>query len=111
MQSNFMVLDSCLFELSCKNTHTHRNKHTHMDAQTDSDKYSIVEFCKKGNYIKLGPITRLRYAVMFVCPLIGISGVCGGWGHGNVSPVLRRCKKKRSCVSNIKIHCNYLYTS
>ena len=77
-----------------------------MDAQTDSDKYSIVEFCK--NFIKLGPITRLLYAVMFVCPLIGISGVCRGWGHGNVSPVLRRCGKREAVflISRFTvIHC------
>ena len=34
-----------LFELSCKNTETHTNTH-------DSDKYSIVAFCKNANIIK-----------------------------------------------------------
>ena len=39
---NFMFLDQFLFELSCKNTHTHGNT---QDAHKGSDEYSIVAFC------------------------------------------------------------------
>ena len=41
---NFMFLDQCLLELSCKKTHG--NTHTHTDAHKDSDECSIVAFCK-----------------------------------------------------------------
>ena len=40
MYSDFVFLDRFLFELSCKNTHTH--KHTHRD----SNEYPIVAFSK-----------------------------------------------------------------
>ena len=44
MYSNFVFLDRFLFELSCKNTYTHKQtrKHTH----TDSNEYPIVAFSK-----------------------------------------------------------------
>ena len=38
---------SIIFELSSKNTHTHRCTHTH----TDSDECSIVGFCKNATII------------------------------------------------------------
>ena len=41
MFSNIMLLDRLLFELSCKNTHTH----------TDSDEYSIAALCKNATII------------------------------------------------------------
>ena len=41
MYLNFRFLDQFLFELSCKNTHTH----THTDPHKDSNEYSIVAFC------------------------------------------------------------------
>ena len=44
MYLNFRFQDQFLFELLCKNTHTH--KHTHTDTHNDSDEYSIVVFCK-----------------------------------------------------------------
>ena len=40
MYSDFVFLDRFLFELSCKNTHTHTNTHTH------SNEYPIVAFSK-----------------------------------------------------------------
>ena len=52
-----MFLDQFRFELSCKNTRTHRNTHTqththtHMDAHKDSDEYSSVAFCKNETII------------------------------------------------------------
>ena len=54
--SNFMFLSRLLFELSCKNKHTH----TH----TDSGEYSIVAFCKNAN-IKISHIISVLTCLQF----------------------------------------------
>ena len=51
----FMFLDQFLSSYRAK-THTHINTHTHMDAHKDSDKYSIVAFCKNAT------VTRKRFS-------------------------------------------------
>ena len=45
MYSDFVFLDRFLFELSCKNTHTHTNTHR------DSNEYPIVAFSKNATII------------------------------------------------------------
>ena len=56
----FHVPRSILFELSCKNTHTHTQMHTH----TDSNEYFIVVFCKNAT------ITRKRFSEK---PIVGFT--------------------------------------
>ena len=46
MYSDFVFLDRFLFELSCKNTHTHTNTHR------DSNEYPIVAFSRNATIIK-----------------------------------------------------------
>ena len=45
---NFTFQDQFLFELW---KHTHMETHTHPDAHKDSDKFSIVAFCKRAALI------------------------------------------------------------
>ena len=46
MYLNFMFLGQFLFEYIVPKTHTHGNTNTYTDTHKDSDKYSIVVFCK-----------------------------------------------------------------
>ena len=59
MCSDLVFLDRFLFELSCKNTHTHTHTNTHTHTQThtqththrDSNEYPIVAFSKNATII------------------------------------------------------------
>ena len=42
-----MLLDQCLFELSCKHTHTHTHTHTHAHTHTHTVAH---KYSKKCNY-------------------------------------------------------------
>ena len=57
MYSNFVFVDRFLFELSCKNTHTHR----------DSDEYPIVAFSKNATIM-----TMIMTSNVFLCKQIPI---------------------------------------
>ena len=47
MYSNFLFLNRFLFELSCKNTHTHK----HGNTDRDSKEYPIVAFSKNATIL------------------------------------------------------------
>ena len=51
MYSDFVFLDRFLFELSRKNTHTHKHGRTH--THRDTNEYPIVAFSKNATIIKL----------------------------------------------------------
>ena len=52
MYSNFVFPDQFLFELSCKNTHTHKHGNTHNTyIHRDYNEYPIVAFSKNATII------------------------------------------------------------